>query len=149
MSNKRQVASSLPVAKAKPFGKNVTAFMSDSWPGNVCLHIPSLMSHSFADASQAPKTNWGTISGLVKGFLLQTWGVVEFEFAFQHQQTSQTSTVCWLASFDIHKEFVPEGQTMLHVTAVSTSEILATKDFPVTPQLPYSSELNHCDFFLF
>lgn len=32
-----------------------TALMSDSWPGNVCLHIPSRMSHSLADASQAPE----------------------------------------------------------------------------------------------
>lgn len=54
MSNKRHVASSLPVAKANPFGKNVTAFMSDSCPGNVCLQTPSLMSQSLAEASQAP-----------------------------------------------------------------------------------------------
>jgi len=31
--------------------------MSDSWPGNVCLQIPSRMSHNLAEASQAPLTN--------------------------------------------------------------------------------------------
>ena len=46
MSKSRQVASSDPVAKAHPFGKKVTALMSDSWPGKVCLHTPSRMSHS-------------------------------------------------------------------------------------------------------
>ena len=56
MSKRRQVASSEPVAKANPFGKNVTALMSLSWPGNVCLHCPSRMSHSLAEASQAPLT---------------------------------------------------------------------------------------------
>ena len=40
--------------KCKP---TVTALMSDSCPGNVCRHIPSLMSHSLAEASQAPETN--------------------------------------------------------------------------------------------
>lgn len=34
-----------------------TALMSDSWPGNVCLHIPSRMSQSLAEASQAPEMN--------------------------------------------------------------------------------------------
>lgn len=58
MSNKRQVASSLPVAKAKPLGKNVTAFISDSCPGKVCLHIPSLISHNFAEASHAPTNKY-------------------------------------------------------------------------------------------
>ena len=33
------------------------ALMSDSWPVKVCLHIPSLTSHSLADASHAPDTN--------------------------------------------------------------------------------------------
>lgn len=33
------------------------ALMSDSCPVNVCRHIPSLMSQSFAEASQAPETN--------------------------------------------------------------------------------------------
>lgn len=40
----------------------VTAFMSLSCPGKVCLHWPSLMSHNLADASQAPDTKalqWG------------------------------------------------------------------------------------------
>ena len=46
MSKSRQVASSDPVAKAHPFGKKVTALMSDSWPGKVCLHTPSRMSHN-------------------------------------------------------------------------------------------------------
>lgn len=31
--------------------------MSDSWPVNVCLHMPSRMSQSLAEASQAPETN--------------------------------------------------------------------------------------------
>lgn len=31
--------------------------MSLSWPGNVCLHWPSRMSHNLADASHAPDTN--------------------------------------------------------------------------------------------
>lgn len=31
--------------------------MSDSWPVKVCRHIPSLMSQSLAEASQAPETN--------------------------------------------------------------------------------------------
>lgn len=35
----------------------VTALISLSWPGNVCLHWPSRMSHSLADASHAPDTN--------------------------------------------------------------------------------------------
>lgn len=34
-----------------------TALMSDLCPGNVCLHIPSRISHSLADASQAPEMN--------------------------------------------------------------------------------------------
>uniref|UniRef100_A0A915KV73 Uncharacterized protein n=1 Tax=Romanomermis culicivorax TaxID=13658 RepID=A0A915KV73_ROMCU len=46
-----------PVAKANPLGKNVTALMSDSCPGKVCLQTPSLMSHNLAEASQAPLTN--------------------------------------------------------------------------------------------
>ncbi len=79
MSNSRHVASSEPVAKACPLGKNwkrkplvktilisvfwldivkrwrtVTALMSDSCPVKVCLHCPSLMSHSLALASHAP-----------------------------------------------------------------------------------------------
>lgn len=33
------------------------ALMSDSCPVKVCRHIPSLMSQSFAEASQAPETN--------------------------------------------------------------------------------------------
>lgn len=33
------------------------ALMSDSWPVKVCRHIPSLMSQSLAEASQAPDTN--------------------------------------------------------------------------------------------
>ena len=33
------------------------ALMSDSWPVNVCRHIPSRTSHSLAEASQAPETN--------------------------------------------------------------------------------------------
>lgn len=106
MSKSLQVASSEPVAKAYPFGKNygrahsqlvtpfhpgihcevnlssrqrwsnggaknysycifdkfannrltVTAFMSLSWPGKVCLQDPSRMSHNFALASHAPDT---------------------------------------------------------------------------------------------
>lgn len=32
------------------------ALMSDSWPVKVCRHIPSLTSHSLAEASQAPET---------------------------------------------------------------------------------------------
>ena len=47
ISKSRQVASSDPVAKACPEGKNATALMSDSWPGNVCLHWPSRTSHSY------------------------------------------------------------------------------------------------------
>lgn len=31
--------------------------MSDSWPVNVCLHMPSRTSQSLAEASQAPETN--------------------------------------------------------------------------------------------
>lgn len=34
----------------------VTAFMSLSWPGKVCLQHPSRISHSFALASHAPDT---------------------------------------------------------------------------------------------
>lgn len=34
----------------------VTALISDSWPVNVCLHMPSRMSQSLAEASQAPET---------------------------------------------------------------------------------------------
>lgn len=34
----------------------VTALMSDSCPGKVCLHAPSLTSHNLAEASQAPDT---------------------------------------------------------------------------------------------
>lgn len=34
-----------------------TALISLSCPGNVCLHIPSRISHSFADASHAPEIN--------------------------------------------------------------------------------------------
>lgn len=33
------------------------ALISDSWPVNVCLHMPSLTSQSLAEASQAPETN--------------------------------------------------------------------------------------------
>lgn len=33
------------------------ALMSDSWPVNVCLHMPSRTSQSLAEASQAPETN--------------------------------------------------------------------------------------------
>lgn len=44
------------VSGTYPFGKNVTALMSDSWPGKVCLQAPSRMSHSLDDASQAPET---------------------------------------------------------------------------------------------
>lgn len=33
------------------------ALMSDSWPVKVCLHMPSLISQSLAEASQAPETN--------------------------------------------------------------------------------------------
>lgn len=31
--------------------------MSDSWPVKVCLHMPSRISQSLAEASQAPETN--------------------------------------------------------------------------------------------
>lgn len=31
--------------------------MSLSWPGKVCLQVPSRMSHNFALASHAPDTN--------------------------------------------------------------------------------------------
>lgn len=33
------------------------ALMSDSWPVKVCLHMPSRISQSLAEASQAPETN--------------------------------------------------------------------------------------------
>lgn len=33
------------------------ALMSDSWPVNVCRHIPSRTSQSLAEASHAPDTN--------------------------------------------------------------------------------------------
>lgn len=75
ISNKRQEASSEPVANASPFGKNLnrireqgalifaqqnftycTALMSDSWPVNVCVARPLRISQSFAVASQAPET---------------------------------------------------------------------------------------------
>merc|ERR1712130_638083 len=56
ISKSLQVASSDPVANAFPFGKNVTALMSDSWPVKVCLQMPSRTSQSFAEASQAPET---------------------------------------------------------------------------------------------
>lgn len=38
-------------------GLTQIALMSDSWPVKVCRHIPSLMSQSLAEASQAPDTN--------------------------------------------------------------------------------------------
>lgn len=42
-------------------GKNTRltqiALMSDSWPVKVCLHMPSRISQSLAEASQAPETN--------------------------------------------------------------------------------------------
>ena len=57
ISNNRQVASSEPVPKAWKLGKKATAFMSDSWPVNVCIHRPVRTSHSLAAASQPPDTN--------------------------------------------------------------------------------------------
>ena len=78
ISNKRQDASSDPVAKASPLGKkltkaelsvkstandrhtHVTALISDSWPENVCVAFPLRISQSLAVASHAPdtKTFW-------------------------------------------------------------------------------------------
>lgn len=33
-----------------------TALMSEKWPVKVCLHMPSRISHSLEEASQAPDT---------------------------------------------------------------------------------------------
>lgn len=74
ISKRRQEASSEPVAKASPLGKNLwtteisrfenrnhernayeTALMSDSWPVKVCVARPVRISHSLAVASHAPE----------------------------------------------------------------------------------------------
>ena len=76
MSNKRQEASSEPVANASPLGKNLnsqikkdlqgqrerrdthcTALISDSWPLKVWVARPLRISQSLAEASHAPETN--------------------------------------------------------------------------------------------
>ena len=46
-----------PLLRPNEGGLTQMALMSDSWPVKVCLHIPSLTSHSLADASHAPDTN--------------------------------------------------------------------------------------------
>lgn len=55
-SKSLQEASSDPVPKASPLGKNWTALISDSCPTNVWTHLPFLISQTFAVASQAPET---------------------------------------------------------------------------------------------
>jgi hypothetical protein len=96
----------------------------------------------------------------------------------------RTMLICFFDSQGIvHKEFVPQGQTVnqhfykevlerlrkrviwvrpnikntwvLHHdnapchTAISINQFLATKNIPMAPQPPYSSDLSLCDFFLF
>lgn len=52
----------LPMEKYKG-SLTQTALISDTCPVNDCLHIPSRISHSFEEASQAPETKV-LISGL-------------------------------------------------------------------------------------
>ena len=105
ISNNRQVASSEPVPKAWKLGKKATAFMSDSWPVNVCIHRPVRTSHSLAAASQPPDTN--VFLSLLK---LKLEGEREFETYLRATDITSPvwptkAVVCWPVSIS-HKPHV-------------------------------------------